>query len=332
MTPRFHRAAAFASGLFFATVSIGGAAAQTDAETLVVTGERLRELTQAYAAEVAVAPASADQYARWNFRLCPSVAGLAPSEAQTLIDHIAVRAHQVGVETERTGCQPNLVFIFAPDANRLAREIVDTRRDLLGYYSEDDVVTAGRDALEDFANTPRPVRWWHVSHTTTADGQQLGNSRTRTGRSTRDAVAAARAANPQDPEAVAGVLGGSGFEGAEGVRSSGTRTRRATRQDLSFALVIIDAPRAAGLPPQAVADYLAMATLVQLDPDADMSAFPSVLNLFDEQSADRPAPTEMTAWDIAYLQGLYRATREAASASRQRADIARRMAERVAAD
>jgi hypothetical protein len=325
MSHRLDLAAVLAATLFLSVASAHGAAAQTDSEELVVTGERLREMTQAYADQIAVAPTSADQYARWNFRLCPSVAGLAPSEAQTLIDHIAVRAHQVGVEAERTGCQPNLVFIFAQDANRLAREIVDTRRDLLGYYSEDDVVTAGREALEAFASTPRPVRWWHVSRTTTADGQQLGNSRTRVGRGTRDAVAAARSGNANDssPATI-----GNGFEGVEAVRSSGSRMRRNTRQDLHFALVIVDAPRAAGLPPQAVADYLAMATLVQLNPDADMSAFPSVLNLFDEHGDG--APTAMTDWDLAYLQGLYGATREAASANRQRADIARRMAEQVA--
>lgn len=316
---------------FVSTVCLSQAFAQSQSEELVVTGERLRELTQAYAGEVALAPTSADQYARWNFRLCPSVAGVAPDAAQSLIDHIARRAHEVGVATERSGCQANLVIIFAPDGNTLARQIVDTRRDLLGYYSEDDVVTAGRDALEDFANTPRPVRWWHVSRTTTADGQQLGDSRSRTGRSTRNAMAAAQeGAGPNDQNVVGGVLGGSGFEGAEGVRSQGTRTRRATRQDLSFALVIVDATRAASLPPQAVADYLAMATLVQLNPDADMSAFPSVLNLFAESTPDRPVPTGMTDWDRAYLAGLYGATREASSASRQRAEIARRMAEHVA--
>jgi hypothetical protein len=123
-----------------------------------------------------------------------------------------------------------------------------------------------------------------------------------------------------------GALNGAGWEGVESVRSSGSRTRRSTRHDLSFALIVVDTRRIAQLPPSAVADYLSMATLVQLDPDANMSAFPSILNLFAEN--ERP-PSAMTAWDIAYLQGLYRATREAASAQAQRNDIARRMAERV---
>jgi hypothetical protein len=327
MTHRVILRSALAAAAFASTLLSGAAVAQSSSDELVITGERLQELTAAFAGEIAVAPTAADQYARWNFRLCPSVAGIAAAEAQTLIDHIAMRAHHVGVDAERTGCQPNLVIIFAPDGDQLARQIVDSRRDLLGYYTEDDVITAGRDALESFANTPRAVRWWHVSRTTTADGQQLGNSRTRTGRSTRDAVAAQTAGNPSDAGA-AGI--GNGFEGAEGVRSQGTRTRRSTRQDLSFALVIVDTRRTDGLPSAAVADYLAMATLVQLNPDADMSAFPSILNLFAPPTAGRPAPAAMTEWDLAYLEGLYSSTREAASANRQRAEIARHMAADVA--
>jgi hypothetical protein len=324
---RFDIAAALTAAALSSAASITAAAQTTNSDEIVVTVERLEEIAQSYAGAVAVAPAAADQYARWNFRLCPSVAGLGAAEAQTLIDHIALRTHEVGVDVQSTGCSPNLIIIFAPDSDQLAREIVTSRRDLLGYYSEDDVVTAGRDALDAFANTPRAVRWWHVSRRTTADGQQLGDSRTRTGRGTRDAVAAQQSGNPSD----AGVATiGNGFSGMEGVRSQGTRLRRSTRQDLSFALMVVDARRVSGLPPQAVADYLAMATLVQLDPHADMSGFPTILNLFSQRPAGEAPPAGMTEWDRAYLQGLYGAEREAASTLQQRNNIARLMAEQIA--
>ncbi|MGE0739916.1 MAG: hypothetical protein AB7O98_01135 [Hyphomonadaceae bacterium] len=312
--------------------AVGGATAQPDVASgdIVVTGSRVEEMAQSYAGSIAVAPEAADQYARWNFRLCPSVAGVEASAAQTLIDHIARRAHQVGVEVERSGCQPNLVIIFAPDSDVLARQIVDQRRDLLGYYTEDDVVTAGRDALERFASTSRAVRWWHVSRRTTADGGQLGDSRSRTGAGNRAAVAAANGGSPMDSSVASGVASGRGFSGVEAVRSQGSRVRRDTRQDLSFALVIVDARRAGQASAAAMADYLAMATLVQLDPDADMSPFPSVLNLFSTEGATgQPTPTGMTDWDLAYLQGLYSAERAAATARQQEAAIARHMADQV---
>jgi hypothetical protein len=329
MSHRLDLAAAFAAALAFSAAAAPSAAAQTGAVSaeLVVTGERLRELAQAYAGAVALTPDAGGLYGRWNERICPSVAGLSATEAQTLIDHIARRAHETGLSTGGVGCAPNTVIIFASDADAVAREIVDTRRDLLGYYSEDDVVTAGRDALEAFASSHRAVRWWHVSNRTTADGRRLGDNQARRGGGGAESAAANSAAASGNPSA---GLSAGGFEGVESVRSQGTRMRRATRQDLSFALVIVDARRVFGLPPQAVADYVAMATLVQLDPDADMTAFHSILNLFAERPGGQAAPTAMTDWDLAYLRGLYGATREAANAGRQRTDIARRMAERMA--
>lgn len=294
----------------------------TGADEIVVPGHRLEQMAIEFAGAVAIAPAAEDQYARWNFSFCPSVAGLAPDAAQTLIDQIARRAHAVEVEVEPPGCSPNLVIVFAPDSDRFARQVVDERRDLLGYYSDDDVITAGRAGLEQFASTPRAVRWWHVSNTVTADGRPLSNTSTRTGRGTLDAAAGARG----DP-AAASI--GNGFNGLEATRSSGSRTRRNTRQDLSFALVIVDSQRIAGAPLEAVADYLAMASLAQLDPEADTLAFPTILNLFRLREDGREAPSAMTEWDLAYLQGLYSATREAVNSRAQRAEIARRIVREV---
>lgn len=315
---------ATAAAAVLTTLSLSPASAQED---IIVTGQRVREMAESYAGAVALAPEAADQYARWNFRLCPSVAGLAPADAQNLIDHIARRAHEVDVETERTGCQPNLVIIFAPDPGRLAQEIVDSRRDLMGYYTEDDVITAGREALDEFVHTPRAVRWWHVSRTVGADGRPLGGSISRAGRGDGGAVAAASGGSGADIGA--GVRGGSGFSGVDAVRSQGTRARRATRQDMNFALMIVDSARASSTPPHALADYLAMATLVQLDPGANMTPYPTILNLFAERPPGAVAPTGLTAWDIAYLEGLYASQRESASARQQRTSIARRISEDV---
>ncbi len=44
-----------------------------------------------------------------------------------------------------------------------------------------------------------------------------------------------------------------------------------------------------------------MAAFAQIDPDADMSAFPSILNVFH----DPGVAAGLTDWDMAYLSGLY---------------------------
>jgi hypothetical protein len=54
-----------------------------------------------------------------------------------------------------------------------------------------------------------------------------------------------------------------------------------------------------------------------------------VLNLFADFEAGRDPTPSMTAWDEAYLDGLYAATREAANSRQQRADIARRIVRNV---
>lgn len=43
-----------------------------------------------------------------------------------------------------------------------------------------------------------------------------------------------------------------------------------------------------------------MVAFAQIDPDADTSSFPTILNLFDGA-----ATTELTDWDLSYLKALY---------------------------
>jgi hypothetical protein len=323
MTGRCSLAAMLAAAALGAA-ALGSASAQTQSHEIVVTAEMARERAAAYTSAIALAPGEADQYARWDDDICARVAGLPAAEAQRLIDHIARRAHEVGLDPAPAGCTANLIVIFAPNANQVAREIVDTRRDLLGYYGDRNIINAGRDALEAFASTPRAVRWWHVAHRMSADGDELGNQQAERGNAGAESAAMNQAAAAGNPSG--GISAGS-FEGVDTVRSSGARTRRNTRQDLRFALIIVDAPSVSRASSQAIADYVAMAALAQLNPHADMSSFPSILNLFN--SASQPPPTAMTEWDAAFLQGLYRTRRDAA-ARQQRSDIARRMAEQIA--
>ena len=299
---------------------------------IIVTGVRLEEMAQQFVGEISSVPASEDQFARWSDRICPGAAGLSPADAQRVVDRIAMRARAVGLRPGAPGCRANVMVIFAPDSDAIAREIVDRRRDLLGYYGADGVVTSGRDALEAFASTPRAVRWWHVARTTSADGGALSEDATRTGRSQREAATAVRtqeggmdgSGDGVDASMGAGV---GSLEGMDAVRSSGSRTRRNTRQDLSYVLIVVDARRVAGVGVDAWMDYVAMVALAQVNPDARAAAFPTILNLF---SAPQSAPAAMTDWDVAYLQGLYAATREASGSSRQRREIAARIAESVA--
>jgi hypothetical protein len=255
--------------------------------------------------------------ARWDRRLCVGAVGLEPAQAQQLVDRISSRAHSVGLRPGEPGCQPNVMVIFAPDSDTLTRQIVEQRRDLL-YGGQEGQLTAGGDALADFTNTPRPVRWWHIS------SEGAGTLRLDAARA-RQASGRTAAASAAISQADASGQGSSmDMEGMDAVRTNGSRAREELRNELSYVLVIVDARRVANVPAPAWMDYVALVSLAQIDPSARPIGYPSVLNLFGDST---PAPTALTAWDIAYLDGLYRS--RGMEGTRQAADIARRMADDV---
>ncbi|MGH6951328.1 MAG: hypothetical protein ACREH4_10665 [Vitreimonas sp.] len=73
------------------------AAAQQE-EEIVVTGQRLHEMVREFVGEVALAPSSEDQLARWDRRVCAQLAGLGPRHAQFIVDRIAQRSFALGLD------------------------------------------------------------------------------------------------------------------------------------------------------------------------------------------------------------------------------------------
>jgi hypothetical protein len=278
----------------------------TGGDDIVVTGTRLQEIVRDFVGEVSVAPGSENQLARWDRRICPGVIGLQNAQqAQYLVDRIAQRAQLVGVDAEGPGCRADVIVFVTPDSDRMAREIGQEYRQLVAYHSAANAVTQGQDELARFMEASRAVRWWHVSQTVTADGQVLGESNAR-------------------------PTSSGGFAGVEVVRQPDAgRLRRSTRQDFSRVIIIVDATRAAGVQFATLADYVAMAALAQIAPDADTTAVPTILSLFADREAGRTPPEALTDWDVAYLTGLYEAPRAARNSQAQEGAIARTMSEEL---
>lgn len=294
-------AAAFATLLVLSPV----AAAQSPApqEEIVVNAPAVEEAIRNFVAELSAPPARENQLARWDHEVCVGVIGIQARYGQFLADRISQRAAEIGLAPAGPGCKANVVVFVTPDSGLLAREIVNQFQELMGVAWRDNEITQGREALDAFVASERPVRWWHVSNTVTADGQVL-----------RDVPASQNSRG----EFEAQVLRTTSF--AFG------RLSRTTRQDFSRVIIVVDATRAAGRRFDALADYVAMVALSQIAPDADPSEVPSILNLFDAASP----PSAMTEWDIAYLTGLYEAPRTARNSGQQEAAIARSMGEQVA--
>jgi hypothetical protein len=113
------------------------------------------------------------------------------------------------------------------------------------------------------------------------------------------------------------------MQGADGVRSNGSRTRVSeSANELSYALIVVDARRVANAPTTAWMDYVAFNALAQLNPEARTTNFATILNLFSQSSSP---PTGLTTWDLAYLDALYRVRSE--DSDRQIPAIARRISD-----
>jgi len=238
--------------------------------------------------DAVAAPTPHDQLPRWNRSICPGVVGMRQELAEAFIDRVAQTALHVGLEVGEPGCDANVLIFFTRNAGTVATQIAETRAASGRGQSGNSL---GAEALRDFRETARPVRWWHVAATSTNDGFIV-----ESGDSSR-------------------------------VRSVG-RLRANTRQDIERAFIVIDAERVSGVQIAALADYVAMAALSQISPDAQVTGTQSILNLFSGQRGARPAA--LTTWDEAYLEGLYAADGDAASQRQQQREIAREMREEIA--
>lgn len=292
---RTHSLTALLAAWLLAGLAPAVAQAPATEDEIVVTGQRAEEAIRAFVGAASAAVAGENQLARWDRRICPGVVGLQPRFAQFVIDRMAQRAVAVGLDVGEPGCRANILIAVARDPDAVAQDLFDRHRDKMGWYYERGRRTQGRDALRAFVASDAPVRWWHVSRTVTRDSERIGDT-------------------PGGGAPVTRVTG------------NPSRLKRPTRQDLGAAFVIVDARQLGKTGFEALADYLAMVSLAQIDPATETKDFPTILNMF---AAD--GPKAMTDWDVAYLQGLYAVTRDAASAARQKGEIARSMNRELAA-
>ena len=280
-------------------------------DEIVVTAPSLREVQRI------VGDLSAEnggrQLARWDQRICPGVAGMSSEQAQFIADRMAQTAFEVGLDVGAPGCRANVWVIYTPNAADIAAGI-GADRDLMtnsGDYRD----TRGRAAARDFVASARPVRWWHVSET-----------RSTGGLSAAPGMASGIVSLYTPFDAGGGVQRGM-EDRALNVYESGN-LRSTTREDFSYVLIVVDSQQMQGVSVAALADYLSMVALAQVNPDADLSSVSSVLRLFE----DGQSSAALTAWDVAYLRGLYGSQRNAINESRQTRQIARHIVSETQAE
>lgn len=268
--------------------------APVELEDIEVTGRSLDSLIRSFVNEVA-APNFNRGLARWEDHICVGVANLKAEPAQYIVDRVSTVADDIGLRPGSPGCAPNVIIIATDDPAGLAADLVrDRERALRPGGSGMD---RGGGALRRFVASGEPVRWWQVSMPIDSE---TGQRATRIPGECRNAC-------------------GSVFDYAPITYvDSPSRLNTQIVNNIFRTVVILDVDQVSQVSAQQLADYVAMVTLAQIDPEADTSRYASILNVFD--APDTAAG--LTDWDKAYLEGLYDAERSRRNLRSGRNEIA----------
>jgi hypothetical protein len=251
--------------------------ASENVDEVVVRGRRMSEVefdlrayVRSFVDQVAALPPG-QGYARWDRRVCIGVHNLEAQAAQYIADRVSQLVAEVGLEAGEPGCRPDVMIIFTVDGKETATYIAEERPRLLRPGGGLAGMNLTLEQLDEFADSDRAVRWWHVSMPV---GAHNGDRATTMAR---------------DNEAPA-------------VRVQGaSRIHSGVRDDMYYVIIVVDAAKLLGTTWQQLADYLGMVSLAQIDPSADLSAFDSILNLFSNPLAY----SGLTDWDRSYIRALY---------------------------
>lgn len=252
-------------------------------EDVVVDARRLEDTTEAYVDEVA-APAPRRGLARWKDGMCVGVVNLENETAQFLADRVSDVARSLGLRAHEPECHPSVIIVATSDGPGFTEQFVAMRPRLFRVGAAG--MDRGSAELRDFISEERPVRWWHVSLPVDSE---TGNPVVR------------------PPGYISGsgaVTGGPSAQqyAPNTVIHAASRLNDQTHDILKRVFIIVDVDQLNGASLQQLGDYVAMVAMAQVDPDADTARFDTILNLFDDPAA---APTGLTGWDRAYLEGLY---------------------------
>ena len=257
-------------------------------EDVVVDAQRLEDTTEAYVDEVA-APARRRGLARWKDGMCVGVANLDNEAAQYIADRVSDVARSLGLSAHEPECHPSVLIVATSDAPAFTRAFVDMRPRLFRVGGAG--MDRGSAELRDFVQAERPIRWWHVSLPVDSESGEsvvrLPGSISGSG-----AVTDGPSAQQYAPNTVI---------------HAASRLNDQTEDVLKRVFIIVDVDQLNGASLQQIGDYVAMIAMAQVDPDADTDRFDTILNLFDDPAT---APTGLTGWDRAYLEGLYDAGSE----------------------
>ncbi len=289
----------------------GGQPQTSSSEDIVVTQQRLdRDAVVDFVDDVTVD--ANGQIAMFRAPICPFVDGFVDEQNRKIEQRIRNVAQTVGLQAAPAKCSPNVVLMVATNGAATLRKLAGEKPILFQGILPAEV----RGLLRQNG----PVWTWQTIVESPSDGRSSPSSsdfKTSSG-------------------GAPGSAGGGGStssrfeENASALRTTiQSRVLKTTRPDLFTSFMLIDFAAIKGLTPTQIADYAAMRTLARTQAKPSLRQR-TMLRLFDIPPDWRAELDQLTAWDVAYLQALYKSTNRVA-VSLQKGTITTEMRRRLAA-
>lgn len=233
--------------------------------------QAIKRTVDTFVASVTRAPAGStdDTLPRWQAPICPLVAGLPRAEGEFILARLSEIIEAAGAPLAPSKCQPNFYVVVTPNPEQLLKKWSARSDRPFGDWPK---------TIREFIEVPRPVRVWYNAEVVSADDEQ--------------------------PLSVGADLAGTAFANVlVNKHASFSRIEFGDVRDFQSVIAIVDISRLSGLEWGQVADYVAMAGLAKVDPDAGVANAPTILSLFGSSAAATAAG--LTAWDKSFLKALY---------------------------
>jgi hypothetical protein len=258
---------------------------------IVVTGTRnARGMAEEFVDAITVE--TDGQVARFDAPVCPASLGLPADYNVVIAERVRSVARLAGAAVADGHCVPNVLIITASDALDFTRALHSLRPRLFEGLKVREIQSLMRG--------DEPAKAWQIVETRGRDGRRL--------------------------ESISYIeMGGHIVYVANAHLLQSTLNSRIgmpTRQDLTLSVIVMDLSATQGRSLQQIADYAAMRTLARTRAPAEVGRRHSILTLFRDAPDGRDPEEGLTAWDRAYLKGVYAVPVDKA-AGQQRLTIAR---------
>ena len=202
--------------------------------------------------------------------VCPRTIGLAPAFNDFVSRRIGEVAARVGAPRPKACADGHVLGVVTPEPQQLIDGVSDKHPQVLGYHFVPEEKT-----LKTFTG---PIQAWHMTGTQDLSGTIYVD----------------------DPYL---GLDHPGMRGPKGRANS--RLRHGMASAIVFVLVVVDQNRIEDLPIGAVADHIAALALSKPARQHGCSPLPSIMDSLDPACPASAGLETLTAYDEAFLKGLY---------------------------